>query len=196
MDGANADHAGAFIGPAGECHGNEHQIHVLRDGGVAMMSDVNLFEPIPPILELLSCLTINVGAPVSIDDTPLGNRKMIPIIGGSFTGEKLSGTIRAGGADSLLIRADGCAEVDARYTLETEDGALIYAQDRGLRHGPKAVMARLAQGESVNPADYYFRTSMTLTTGHANYQWLNQLLIVGSGCRAADKVLVNLYAVR
>ena len=42
-NGANADHAGVFIGPAGEGHCNKHQIHVLRVSGKAMGQSEKIF---------------------------------------------------------------------------------------------------------------------------------------------------------
>ena len=82
---------------------------------------------------------------------PLGRRRIIAITGGRFVGERLSGRVLPGGADWQVIRADGVAELDARYTLETGDGALIYVRNRGFRHGPAEVLKRLAAGENVDP---------------------------------------------
>ena len=79
----------------------------------------------------------------------LGRRRIISITGGSFSGERLSGRVLPGGADWQIVRDDGVADLDARYTLETEDGALIYVQNRGYRHGPADLMKRLAAGEDV-----------------------------------------------
>ena len=42
MDGANADQAGALIGPADEGHCNELQIHVFRVRGTAMKLNMKL----------------------------------------------------------------------------------------------------------------------------------------------------------
>jgi len=78
---------------------------------------------------------------------PLGRRRIIAITGGRFFGELLSGRVRPGGADWQVIRADGVAELDARYTLETADGALVYVRNRGYRHGPAEVLKRLAAVE-------------------------------------------------
>jgi len=47
---------------------------------------------------------------------------------------------------------------EARDTLRTRDGALIYVRNRGVRSGPPEGLARLARGEAVDPASYYFRT--------------------------------------
>jgi hypothetical protein len=70
---------------------------------------------------------------------------------GSFAGERLSGRVLPGGADWQVIRADGVADLDARYALETTDGALIYVRNRGYRHGPPEVLRALAEGREVDP---------------------------------------------
>ena len=82
-----------------------------------------------------------------LGETPLGRRRIIGITGGTFKGARLAGKILPGGADWQLIRSDGVAYLDARYTLETADGALIYVNNKGYRHGPKEVIERLAKGE-------------------------------------------------
>ena len=64
-----------------------------------------------------------------------------------------------GGADWQILRPDGAADLEARYTIQTDDGALIYVVSRGVRHGPPEVLARLNRGERVDPALYYFRTA-------------------------------------
>src|SRR5207253_4928152 len=89
---------------------------------------------------------------------PHGVRSFVPVAGGDFEGPRLRGKILPGGADWLLLRADGVLEFDLRITLETDDHALIYMTFQGLRHGPAEMMAALGRGESVDPASYYFRT--------------------------------------
>ena len=92
-----------------------------------------------------------------LGNTPHGHRRIIPITGGSFEGPAIKGTVEPGGADWQIIRADNVAELNAQYTLKTDDGALIYITNKGYRHGPPAVLQRLAKGEAVDPKEYYFR---------------------------------------
>jgi hypothetical protein len=101
-----------------------------------------------------------------------------------------------GGADWQLIRSDGVAELDARYTLETNDGALVYVRNEGLRHGPHDVMQKLARGESVDPASYYMRTVPHFETGDARYAWLNRLVCIATGARRASTVELEVFEVR
>lgn len=131
-----------------------------------------------------------------LGDTPLGRRRIIPITGGRFEGDRLAGRVLAGGADWQMIRPDGVADLDARYTLETADGALIYVRNKGYRHGPAAVMDRLRAGEAVDPALYYMRTTPRFETGDARYAWLNGIVCVASGARRAAAVELEIYEVK
>src|SRR5437764_822925 len=90
--------------------------------------------------------------------TPYGERRVIDIRGGCVSGARLAGRILPGGADWQIIRADGVADIRARYTIEAEAGGLVLVSSEGLRHGPAEVMDRLARGEAVDPDLYYFRT--------------------------------------
>ena len=123
-----------------------------------------------------------------------GRRRIIPITGGRVTG-RIEGTILTLGADWQTIFADGAADIDTRYAMETHDGALIEIVNKGVRHGPPEVMARLARGEAVDPAEYYFRTTARLESGDPRYAWVNHLILVGRGARGASGVEMQLFAV-
>ena len=131
-----------------------------------------------------------------LGDTPLGRRRIIGITGGKFTGARLSGRILPGGADWQLIRADGVAYLDARYTLETGDGALIYVNNKGYRHGPKDVIERVPRGDDVDPALYYMRATPWFETSAAPYAWLNRTVCVASGARRAAAVEFDFYEIK
>ena len=125
-----------------------------------------------------------------------GQRRIIPIVGGTVTGEALSGRILNVGADWQTIFANDMAELDTRYAMETHDGAVIEIINYGYRHGPKEVIEAIARGEQVDPDSYYMRTHARLETGDPRYEWVNKTLFVGIGARNASSVQVELYAVR
>ena len=131
-----------------------------------------------------------------LGETPLGRRRIIGITGGTFSGARLSGRILPGGADWQIIRTDGVAYLDARYTLETADGALIYVNNKGYRHGPKEVIERLARGEDVDPALYYMRATPWFETSAPAYAWLNRAICVCTGARRAAGVELDVYEVK
>jgi hypothetical protein len=136
-----------------------------------------------------------LAAPQELGDTPQGRRRIIGITGGRFAGERLSGRVLPGGADWQLIRADGVADLDARYTLETQDSALIYVRNRGYRHGSPEILRRLSSGEIVDPSLYYMRTTPRFETGDARYAWLNRIVCVATGARRPAAVELDVYEV-
>lgn len=124
-----------------------------------------------------------------------GQRRIVPIIGGEVTGPALSGRILEMGADWQTVFADGLAELDTRYAMQTHDGAIIEIINYGFRHGPAATIAAIARGETVDPSSYYMRTHARLESGDPRYDWVNRTLFVGTGARSQDKVIVDLFAI-
>ena len=150
------------------------------------------------MLTLLPLLRAEIAlAPAQeLGDTPQGRRRIIPITGGSFAGTRLAGRVLPGGADWQVVRPDGVAQLEARYTLETADGALIYVRNDGYRHGPAEVLRRLAEGDTVDPALYYMRTTPRFETGDARYAWLNRIVCVATGARRAAAVELEMFEVQ
>lgn len=152
-------------------------------------------KPVTPRLELLAHLSITLAPPLSIGKVLTGERRIIPITGGRVEGARLRGEIIPGGADWQLVSADGTALLEARYTIRTDEGALIYVRNTGVRHGPPEVLAAIARGDEVDPSKYYFRATPVFETGEPRYAWLNRLIAVCSGVRTRTAVLLDFYAV-
>lgn len=148
-----------------------------------------------PSLDFAFLLRVTVAPALELGETPAGRRRVIPITGGTVEGPRLAGRVLPGGADWQILRPDGCTELEARYTLEAEDGALISVVNRGLRHGPPEVVARLMAGEPVDPAAYYFRCTPAFETAAPARQWLTRTVYLGSGARRPDTVEIAVYAV-
>ena len=151
--------------------------------------------PAPPRLSFTMELHVKVGAPMEIGVVPRGRRRIIPIESGTFEGPYLRGTVLAGGADWQIVRPDGLSELDTRYTLRTDDGALIYIQNSGMRHAPPEVVERLLSGEDVDPSHVYFRTVPTFETAAPHLQWLTRAIFIGSGERHPKDVIVRVWRV-
>jgi len=134
-------------------------------------------------------------AVLSLGQTPYGERRVVGITGGTVQGPKLTGRILPGGADWQIIRKDGAADIQARYVIETDRGARVVVDSKGLRHGPPEVLERLARGDKVDPAQYYFRTVMRFETGNAELDWLNRILALARGQRQARSVRLDVYEV-
>jgi len=146
-----------------------------------------------PQLEFLMRIAADVGELMTMGGGPLGERRVVGITGGTFEGPRLKGAIVPGGADWQIVRADGVLDIDARYALRTDGGALIRVVSQGFRHGPPEVLAALGRGEDVPPEKYFFRTVMRFETGAAGLQWLNRTIAVASAQRKARQVLLEAY---
>ena len=148
----------------------------------------------PPTLTHVADLQVDLAPIREMGAGRAGHRRIIQIIGGSVSGPRLNGRILNLGADWQTIWADRTAELDTRYALETDDGALIEIINYGYRHGSEQVVQRIASGDAVDPADYYMRTHARLETGDPRYAWVNRTLFVGTGGKIGDQVHVKLFA--
>ncbi len=150
--------------------------------------------PIPHLRHSFT-LTVKLSAPIEMGQARAGHRRIIPITGGEALGPDITGEILNLGADWQTVFRDGAAHLDTRYALKTHDNAIIEIINIGTRHGPADVMAKLANGEDVDPSSYYMRTTARLETGDAKYQWVNHMLFVCAGIRRASAVEIAFYAV-
>ena len=147
-----------------------------------------------PALRLLADLAVEVGAPLEVGPVPtFGQRRLIPILGGTVRGPHWQGRILPGGADFQLIVSEGTALLEARYVIETDAGERIYVDNRALRSGPPALIARLVRGEAVDPASIYFRCAPRFETAAPSLRWLMERLFVGTGVRQPQQVLLRFF---
>jgi hypothetical protein len=151
--------------------------------------------PSAPTLEFAFEVRAEVADPLVIGELPTGQtRRIIDILGGTFEGPKVKGRIRPGGADWQLIRrGDGFTDVDARYTLETDSGQLIYVTNIGIRHAPPEVMRRLNAGEIVDQREIYFRAVPKFETAAPELEWLTRSIFVATGERYPNGVLIRFW---
>jgi uncharacterized protein DUF3237 len=149
-----------------------------------------------PSLTRVYRLEATVGEPLDLGDLARGRRRIVPLTSGTFTGPELNGTLLPGSsADWQVVLPDGTTLGDLRYTLQTDDGDLLYAQARGVRHGSADVLARLARGENIDPSQYTFRTSTQIETGAPALDWLNKGVFISIGARQPDRVIYETYLV-
>ena len=150
-----------------------------------------------PRLKRVFRLEATLGEPLDLGDTPRGPRRIVPLTGGTFAGPRLNGNLLPGAsADWQIVLADGTTLGDVRCTLQTEAGALIYVQSRGVRHGPAEVLARLGRGEDVDAGEYTFRAATRIETADPEFDWLNKDVFISVGGRQPGSVIYETYLVR
>lgn len=150
--------------------------------------------PAAPKLTYAFELHATVAAPTELGQVANGRRRIIDITGGTVEG-RIKGKVRPGGADWQIVRADGFTELDTRYTIETDQGQLIYVQNPGVRTAAPDVMKKLLAGELVDPGLVYFRTQPKFETSAPDLQWMTRSLFVGMGERYPNEVVIRFYRV-
>jgi hypothetical protein len=143
----------------------------------------------------LFVLRLKVRPIIDAGAVPAGARRIGVIFGGSFAGDRLSGEVLDGGSDWQTQRPDGALALDVRLVLRANDGALVTMTYQGLRHGPPEVIAAIGRGEETDPAAYYFRTTPRFETAAPHYDWLNRIVAIGAGHRAAAGVLYSVFEI-
>ena len=114
---------------------------------------------------------VEVGPRQSLGMAPGGERFIIPILGGHFTGQVLGHTLRGqvlpGGADRQLLRPDGIKELDALYEMQIDDGTVLTVHNRVLIDAP-------ADGSR------YAFSHVRVTAPEGPHDWLNRRVFVGT----------------
>jgi hypothetical protein len=140
-------------------------------------------------------ITAHIGSVTSAGDIGHGVRRIIPVVGGEVRGAGINGKICGFGADFQIIRPNELIELEAKYAFETDDGAVVYVENKGIRFGPVELLQRLKRGEPVDPRLIYFRTVPRFETGSEKYRWLMQNLFIGSAARHPDRVVLDVHQV-
>jgi hypothetical protein len=153
----------------------------------------------PPALksEFAFQANVTVDKPLVVGPAQNGLRRIVPITGGTVTGPKLKGKVLPGGADWQFVRSDDTLSIEAKYTLQAEDGTLIMITNRGVRRGPKEVIEKLARGEAVDPSQYYFRTVAEFEAPtNSPHAWLNHSIFVGVAERQQSAAIIKFFEVK
>ena len=139
--------------------------------------------PNAPTLEFLFTLTANLreGSPV-LANGPQGTRVVVTVVGGSFEGPRLRGTVDNSGGDWVTLRADTSIKLDVRVMLKTDDGADIFMRYEGT-------------GVRIDGA-LRLATAPLFETGDERYAWLNNTQAIASGASANNVVTYEVFAVR
>src|SRR6201996_6053389 len=140
-------------------------------------------------------ITAEIAEVTTAGDLGHGVRRIIPITGGEVKGENVNGKVLGFGADFQIIRPNELIDLEAKYAFETDDGAVVYVENKGIRFGPVELLQKLKRGEPVDPGLIYFRTVPRFETGAEKYRWLMESLFVAPPPRHADRVVIDVHQV-
>lgn len=122
----------------------------------------------PPRGRLVLTVVAQTGDDIEVGAGPDGPRRIVPITGGTFSGEGgLKGIVLPGGADRQRVRADGVRELDATYELRTDDGVVLMVHNQVIV-------------DASGPGERYARSVVRISAPQGAYAWLNRRLLVGT----------------
>jgi hypothetical protein len=142
-----------------------------------------------PQTEFVMQLKVTLGQAYTVGETPHGKRMVIPITGGTFEGPLLRGEILNGGADWQLAKGNR-TELEAIYSIRTDDGVYIHIRNRGIISG--------APDEHGNPSFYFKAAPQFEAPEGSKYAWLNHALFLcaPSAQQVEGGIILNVWKVK
>ncbi|MGH9016492.1 MAG: DUF3237 domain-containing protein [Acidimicrobiales bacterium] len=132
----------------------------------------------------LCTMVVELADPLVLPNTPSGTRVIVEVKSFTVEGERLRATHKGtAGADWLTIGPEGTATLDVRATMETHDGALVFAYYQGRRDFSASMEAPLY-------------TAPKFETGDERYAWLNKIQAVGKGVLDGSTLTYEIYELR
>jgi Protein of unknown function (DUF3237) len=117
----------------------------------------------------LCTMVLDLAPSLAVGTGPAGDRSVGEIRAATLSGDRLQGALAGPAAADWLVRTGAIGVIDARMTIRTNDGALIYVQYGG----------RL---DLSNPGEGMFpKVAPVFETGDGRYAWLNAIQAVGKG---------------
>jgi hypothetical protein len=151
--------------------------------------------PDVPSLKYVFTIEADITQPRSSGSGPNGRRLHIAITGGRVFGPRLTGRVLPGGSDWPVIRPDGNSVIEAHYTIEADDGTLVYVRNRGLRVSDTATLDLVKAGKPVPTAAFYMRTAPIFDAPDGAHGWLNTCLFVCSARPLSGSVRLETFRV-
>ena len=138
-----------------------------------------------PVLTQVYSLKAVMGPPMDFGDVQAGHRCVVPLVGGTFTGPELNGSLLPGGSACWQIASsDSTALAEVRYTLQTDSGALLYVRSSGVGRCHREVA-----GEPL------FHATTRIETAAPYLDWLSAAVFVTVAGRTTVNMLYETYLV-
>lgn len=126
---------------------------------------------------------VTLAEPIVVGPGPAGTRLIGEVRSARASG-RLTGSLKGNAAADWLLLQGGVGLLDVRVTIETDDGAVIFAQYNG----------RMDVSEGIGGKPVY--VAPRFETGDPRYAWLNLVQAVGKGQLSGTTLRYEWYEVR
>ena len=151
-----------------------------------------------PKLEPAFEIHLALGKPTDVGNTTAAGMRRVTLSTGTIEGTGAHAGVKGKvlrGADYQIIRPDGLTELDAHYVVQMDNGDMLYITQKGMRHGPADIMAKLAAGENVDQTKIYFHAALTVETASKSLEWMARSIFVTVGERLPTEAVMHVYRV-
>ena len=145
-----------------------------------------------PVLEYVFEIRATIDPDFHIGRGPEERLSFTPISGGTVAGPRLNGEVLPGGGDWAVERF-GTAQLEARYLIRADDGAVIDILNRGFWRADPEIEARVEAGEDLTEDQYYYRTQPVFQTDAEPYAWLTSTVFIGMARGEEGKVCIRFF---
>jgi hypothetical protein len=154
-----------------------------------------------PTLQYAFTLKVDLAPPHEYGITNAGNKRYIPITGGTVTGPKLQGEILPRGGDWNTVQHNGVVHLYARYSIKAVDGTVIGIINEGRGRASEELMGKVFQ-EGIREGEegsggWYTKTSPTFEVVPGPHDWLVSTCFVGDLLLPTrqDQVVVEIFEI-
>jgi hypothetical protein len=138
-----------------------------------------------PVLTQVYRLKAVPGRPLDFGNVLAGHRLVVPLMAGTVSGPELNGNLLPGGSASWqMVSPDGTVRADVRYTLQTDDGALLYVRSNAV-----------GRSEDLDAVERLAHASTFIETAAPTLEWLNRSVFVTVAGRTSVNLLYETYLV-
>ena len=149
-----------------------------------------------PVLTQVYRLKAVMGTPLDLGDVLAGHCRVVPLVGGVFTGPELNGKLLPGGSASWqIVATDGTARAEIRYTLQTDRGALLYVRSSGVGQVNREVATRSGRDADIDNGERIFHAATRVETAAPDSDWLNKGVFVTVAGRRTVSMVYETYLV-
>jgi hypothetical protein len=132
-----------------------------------------------PELEFVFEIRVSIATELPVRSTPGNELVFVPITGGTIAGPRFAGTVVANSGGDWATHSGDTWHLDARYALRHDDGSVVEIWNTGYYRATPDQEARMAVGEAVPEAEYYYRCAPTFSTDAPRHAWLTSHQFLG-----------------
>ena len=134
-------------------------------------------------LEHAMTYRLDVRGPVKSTDASIAapRRQFWQMERATLEGQRIHATTPSPGIDWFTPHHDGFGRPHVRIPFQTNDGAVVLLEYRGIVHASSAFTKAVASNQATQWDDQYMRMAMMFETDSSRYQWLTESLFIARG---------------